>query len=619
MKKKSPFLKYHFLVIGVICLLLISSFSTTFAQEKMLDKNSSKTEALNKFIQAFDYINKSYIDSVDTDKLIEAALNAILGELDPHSIYIPPDHYSKMREPLQGSFIGIGIQFHLFEDTILVTNVLKNGPADQKGVKAGDKILKINEEVVTGVRIAPEEITEKFKGDNNELVNIEVLNRKKKLKTLTVPLERVSLNSIDLAYMPAPGVGYIRLNRFSASTMKEFRGAIKDFKTKNFENLILDLRGNGGGYLNVAFELANQFLNKGELIVYTEGLNYNRKNYVATSKGGFVDGKLIVLIDEGSASASEIVAGAIQDWDRGLLIGRRSFGKGLVQKPFSLPDGSVMRLTIANYRTPSGRSIQKSYEKGRESYYQDITSRYKRGEMIDESNINFADSLTFFTKNERRAVYGGGGIMPDLFMPIDTITQTVFFQQLISPKHHFLRDFLLGYLEVEREKILKKYRTIDEFEANFEVSKDLMEDLYVFLIENDLDVKLSLWESSQKAIKNQITVRLGGYLWDNAAYYRLKNKTDISFLKALEVFESQKPITYFFNKEAIDKELEESDNPYATGILKLKPSKVLSPLTKPAPKSLQEDSKNDFKKKSNLKKSLRIEENAQSQGAMTPH
>lgn len=388
--------------------------------------------ALKKLNTFFKYVELAYVDSVNADKMTEDAIKAVLKDLDPHSVYIPKKDLQRKNEPLKGNFEGVGIQFNILHDTITVVSPISGGPSEKLGIRSGDKIIKIEDKTVAGVGFTNKDVADHLRGKKGTKVNVSILRKgENELLDYEITRDKIPIYSVDAVYMAAPKTGYIKLNRFAATTMGEIYEGLDELEDQGMKNLILDLRGNSGGYLNVAIELADQFLDKGKLIVYTEGRSYPRDNTYATSRGRLKKGKLIVLIDEGSASASEIVSGAVQDWDRALVIGRRSFGKGLVQKPFALPDGSGMRLTISRYYTPSGRSIQKPYEGGAEEYYSDVLNRYEHGELMHKDSIHFPDSLKYNTLVNERTVYGGGGIMPDFFIPLDTTQGSDYWSNLI--------------------------------------------------------------------------------------------------------------------------------------------------------------------------------------------
>lgn len=422
-------------------------------------KVNAQTLEAQKIDAVLQMINYAYVDTVNNKKITEDAIRAILKDLDPHSAYIPAEDLKDANEALVGNFEGIGIQFNILEDTIFVTNTIPGGPSEKVGILAGDRIVKIDTAVVAGIKIKNNDVLKKLRGNKGTKVTVGIMRRDEPgLLDFIITRDKIPLFSVDAAYEAAPGIGYIKISRFADSTVDEFQKALAKLKDKGIKSLVLDLSGNGGGYLNRAIELADEFVGDKKKIVYTQGAHAPMQESYATSAGGWEKGKLVVIIDEYSASASEIVTGAIQDWDRGLVVGRRSFGKGLVQKPLNLPDGSVIRLTIARYYTPSGRCIQKPYQKGEEDYELDIYNRVKNGELYSADSIHFDDSLKYFTNN-RRPVYGGGGIMPDVFVPADTMPVSTYSRDL--QRKGITNEFTLSYVDRNRSKLMSAYPDID--------------------------------------------------------------------------------------------------------------------------------------------------------------
>jgi len=391
---------------------------------------------------------------LDMPKLVDKAIVSTLKNLDPHSAYIPKKDVKRADEPLKGSFEGVGITFQLYHDTILVIAPVPGGPSDKVGIMAGDKIIKVNGKDAYGENITNQWVMKHLRGKKGTRVTVDIYRQGVKgLLDFTIIRDKIPLNSIDASFMLTKKTGYIKLNRFAKQSKEEFDKAIDSLKKEGLKNLIFDLRGNSGGYLGTAKNIADEFLSDGKLIVYTEGIHSPRQDLDATNQGAFEKGKLIVLINEGSASASEIVSGAMQDWDRAILLGRRSFGKGLVERPFQLPDGSVVRLTVAHYYTPSGRCIQKPYNKGVDEYYKDFAERMKHGELIHPDSIHFPDSLKYKTSHGR-TVYGGGGIMPDIFVPWDSTRYDAMYSTLI--RKGVFNAFVNDYLDKNRKHLLKK-------------------------------------------------------------------------------------------------------------------------------------------------------------------
>lgn len=492
-------------------------------------------EAQSKVSHSIKLLERAYIEDIDYEEVAENAIVGMLKELDPHSVYISADEIKKMTEPLKGNFEGIGVQFNMYKDTIMIVSVVDGGPSYKQGIQPFDKIITIDGQTVAGVGFESDDVVKALKGTKGTEVNVGVQRMGvDDIIDITITRDKIPIYSLDASYMVTPNIGYIKINRFSATTISEFHKALSKLKKNGMENLILDLKGNGGGYLKTAVDLADQFLKDDKLITYTEGRKYPRQEYTATKKGGFESGRLVVLLDEGSASASEIVAGAIQDWDRGLTIGRRSFGKGLVQKPFKLNDGSAIRLTIAHYYTPTGRSIQKPYEDGVEAYRKDISERFERGEMTDYSKIDLPDSLKFETLVKKRTVFGGGGILPDIFVPIDTISQSEYYK--ILNKSRVFNNFVLDHLHTERKQLLKQYKKEDDFIKNYTIDDTYLQNFTDYALEKE---EIEKDEEGLEQSKTLITTRLKAltarYLYDLEAFYQVINTNNQAFLTAIKV------------------------------------------------------------------------------------
>jgi len=486
-----------------------------------------------KFASALQIINFAYVDTINEVNLVEKAIIATLKELDPHSQYISKNDLKKANEPLQGNFEGIGISFQLYRDTILVISPVPGGPAEKLGIKAGDKIVKINNESATGVSVDNNYVFKRLRGDKGTIVNISVMRKgRKNLIEYAVQRDKIPIHSIDASFIASSGIGYIKLNRFSRTTMDEFRMAIGELKDQGMEDLIMDLRGNSGGYLDVAIDLSDEFLGQGKLVLYTEGTSSPRRKYKSSFRGNFKEGKVVILIDEGSASASEIVAGALQDWDRALVVGRRSFGKGLVQRPYYLPDSSVIRLTVARYFTPTGRCIQKPYDKGYENYYEDLVDRLEGGELTDETNINFPDSLKYYTP-QNRIVYGGGGIMPDVFVPWDSTQYTDFYVDLLSKG--VFNDFVLDYVDRERSNLMMTYPNFIVFNNRFDADNHFLEQFLDFAADENLVPQNDDLKLSSKLIRYQLKALIGRNLFEFKSYFQVLSEIDEGFQKAVQV------------------------------------------------------------------------------------
>jgi len=516
----------------LLIIFIINPFLKAPAQE-------NPKETIQKFGTALQIIEFAYVDSTDAPDLVETAIVEMLKDLDPHSAYISKEEIDRVNEPLEGSFEGIGVTFQIFKDTILVVAPVIGGPSDKLGIMAGDKIVKIDGEDATGKKIDNQYVMDRLRGKKGTEVDVAIKRGKNdKLLNFTIVRDKIPLTSIDATYMVEPKIGYIKLTRFSKTSMEEFHESIAELKADGMKDLILDLRGNSGGYLNVAVDLSDQFLSSGKLIVYTEGLRSPKQEFSSTARGDFEEGKLIVLINEGSASASEIVSGAIQDWDRGLVVGRRSFGKGLVQRPYKLPDGSVIRLTTARYHTPTGRCIQKPYDEGVDEYYKDFSKRLDHGELVSSDSIQFPDSLKYFTPNGR-IVYGGGGVMPDVFVPIDSTRFSDYYTDLV--RKGVFNQFTMNYLDKNRSKILKKYPDVIAFKEGFVVDDKMYSDFQDFANEEGVERKEDdKYYYPDENIKVQIKALLARNLWDVNAYFIMINQLDDELHEAVEILNDGK-------------------------------------------------------------------------------
>ena len=518
--------------------LLFVSFLTILhislnAQSQPRDSKDMQ-QSLQKLSTMYYLINNFYVDTADLGSLTEEAIVAILKELDPHSAYISKEDVEKANEPLVGSFEGIGVTFQIFQDTILVISPVPGGPSDRVGIMAGDKIVTIDGEDAFGKKVNNDYVAKHLRGEKGTKVTLGIKRGKSdELIDYEVIRDKIPLNSIEAAFMLDKNVGYIKLDRFAQTSNTEFEESLAKLKTQKMKSLILDLRGNTGGYLNIAAELSNQFLKKDMTIVYTEGDKSPKQIFNTDKNGKFTDGKLIILIDEGSASASEIVSGAVQDWDRGILIGRRSFGKGLVQRPFNLPDGSQVRLTTARYYTPTGRCIQRSYEKGSEDYYNEMTKRMKHGEFYHSDSIQFPDSLKYSTLLSGRTVYGGGGIMPDIFMPVDTTFATKLYTDLI--RKGIFNRFTVDYVMKNRELISNEYSNFENFYEQFEVTDEMISDFRSLAEEEGVEWNDEQFQRSEPMIKLQLKALIARNEWSQSEYYRVVMNEDKVIKKAVEI------------------------------------------------------------------------------------
>jgi len=487
---------------------------------------------MNKISGVIDFVAQEYVDSVDRKGLIESTIPEILKQLDPHSIYIPAVDVAAYNEPLEGNFSGIGVSFNMQEDTVYIMSTIQNGPSEKIGILAGDRIIRVNDSLIAGIKMINTDIVKMLKGKKGTRVNVTIVRR-----GISEPLDfeitrdRIPIESVDIAYMLTDDIGYIKISKFSRSTHKEFIDAVEKLNEQGLQKLILDLRNNSGGYLNAATELADHFLTAGTPIVYTEGYAQPRKDVLATSQGELLDHDVIILIDEYSASASEILAGAIQDNDRGLILGRRSFGKGLVQQQTMFSDGSALRLTIARYYTPTGRSIQKPYENGLDDYLNEVHERYSRGEYIFADSIKFADSLKFLTPGGK-TVYGGGGIMPDIFVPYDTSLNTEYYSKVMT--RGLLYRYAFKYADNNRSNLtgFKDHGQIVEYLDK----QDLLGQFTAYAEENGLQVSQEESILSQEVILISIKAFIARFILDNEGYYPIIHQIDPPIRKSLEIF-----------------------------------------------------------------------------------
>ncbi|MDP6908786.1 MAG: S41 family peptidase, partial [Flavobacteriales bacterium] len=431
-------------VISWVMLLVVFS-GDVIAQREISEEYKLK------FDDVLNLMENKYVDEPEFEGLIDDAIVAMVKELDPHSEYMTAEEYKKMSEPLSGNFEGIGIQFNILKDTILVVSPISGGPSEKLGIRSGDKIVIIEDTVVAGIGITNRDVIDKLRGDKGTKVDIKIYRRGvKNLLDYTIVRDKIPIYSVDASYMLTKEIGYVKLNRFSQSTMREFNESLDELQPQGMKHLVLDLRGNSGGYLNTAIQLSDQFLDDRNLIVYTEGVSSPKREHFATGKGRLEKGKLVVLINEGSASASEIVSGAVQDHDRGLIIGRRSFGKGLVQRPFKLRDGSTLKLTTARYYTPSGRCIQRPYDEGNEEYRKESRRRTDNGELFNVDSIHVDEEQEFHTDHNRK-VYGGGGILPDIFIPLDTTESSDYLGKLI--RSGLFYQYINEYVDANRNEL----------------------------------------------------------------------------------------------------------------------------------------------------------------------
>jgi len=520
------FMKSLFFALTILTVQVATAQVTDPKDEKL-----SEAEAAEKFDRFLSIVDDRYMDEVDAGQLVEDAIIEVLGKLDPHSVYFTAEELKEANEPLEGNFEGVGIQFNILKDTIIVVNVISGGPSEKVGLVAGDKIVQINEENVAGIGMTNAGVTDRLRGKKGTDVTV-YIDRKGAKKRLEFKITRdvIPLYSIDAKYMADPETGYIRVSKFAATTSDEFSQALTELHAQGMKNLILDLRGNGGGYLNAAIDMGNQFLPAGKLIVYTEGRSYPRQDAFSTGGGSMQDGKVVVLIDEGSASASEIVTGALQDWDRALVIGRRSFGKGLVQRSFTLSDGSAMRLTVSRYFTPSGRCIQKPYDDGIDAYHSELNERYLDGELFSDTTFHYPDSLKYQTSG-KRTVYGGGGIMPDIFIPLDTSWATDYYAEVVGKG--IVNQFALTYVNKYRSDLLKNYKTAIEFNQKFLMDQQVWDEFFAYAAADSVEKNEAQLKLCEEKLSTTIKAVIARDLFNFEAYWVVVNGKDESYLKAL--------------------------------------------------------------------------------------
>lgn len=494
---------------------------------------SEVSRDVQKLREVLNLVKSEYVDETKTDDLVEDAIAHMLGKLDPHSAYISSKDRVAANEDLQGNFEGIGIEFSIFNDTLTVVAALSGGPSEAVGLRPGDKIVKVNDKVIANTKLTNLDVMRYLKGPKGTEVKIEVMRKgKKEPITFTIIRDKIPQFSVDAAYLVAPDIGYIKVNRFSQNTHQEVHDAMIKLRKEGMKKLVLDLQGNPGGYMDQAIAIADEFLPKGEKIVFTKG---QEKRYdedaLATEKGDFEKGDLIVLVNEGSASASEIVSGALQDNDRALVVGRRSFGKGLVQRPFNLSDGSEVRLTISRYYTPSGRSIQKPYE-NLDEYDKDMVKRYKNGEFFTPDSIHFNDSLRYKTVNGR-TVYGGGGIMPDYFVPLDTTLTSKYFNELSYA--NVLREFAFNYAE-QNNTVLKKI-TFAKYQQDFVVADAMLNNLVDLGRKHKIEPDLKDLKKNKKLFQVYLKAEIARRVWGNEAFFPIYNETNEVLQQAIKLFD----------------------------------------------------------------------------------
>ena len=521
---------YHIKLPVVLCLGLALGvlIGATMSSRKT---GSDVGNDVQKFREVLTQIKDEYVDTINTRSLVDEAIQHMLQKLDPHSSYIPATNREAANEDLRGNFDGIGIEFNIFNDTVVVVSALSGGPSEALGIQSGDKIIEVDGKSLAGESVTSSDVMKALKGPKGTEVKVTLLRKDKEME-YTIVRDKIPNYSVDVSYMVTDDIGYIKVNRFSATTYDEFQAGLKKLKENGMKKLILDLQGNPGGYMNIAIEMADEFLESGRKIVSQKGKErkYNAEAF-ATNRGQFETGDLVVLVNEGSASASEILAGALQDNDRALIVGRRSFGKGLVQTPFDLTDGSELRLTISRYYTPSGRSIQKPYEDGDE-YALDIISRYNHGEFFHADSIKFNDSLKYITQNGR-SVYGGGGIMPDYFVPLDTTLNSHYLNELYTSTA--ILEYTFNYADTHRDRLLEK--GFEDFKENFNVSQEMMDGLVQVGIRNKVKPDYKDLRQRRKLFEVHMKAQIARKLWGNEGFYPVFNETNEVFLQGVKLFD----------------------------------------------------------------------------------
>lgn len=489
-------------------------------------------------------ISQFYVDTVNEDKLVEKAIISMLESLDPHSAYSNPEETRELNEPLAGNFSGIGISFNMNQDTLYIISTVPGGPSERVGILAGDRILKVNDTVIAGVKMRNTDIMKRLRGPKGTKVDVKVLRRSAgKSDTINFRITRddIPIYSVDASYMVDPKTGYIRISRFSAETRNEVEKALKDLKKQGMSQLILDLVDNGGGYLQPAVDLLGEFIDPGSLLVYTEGKNSPRYNHNASPHGLkplFKDGRVVVMVNQYTASASEITAGALQDWDRGVVVGRRTYGKGLVQRPFPFPDGSMMRLTVAHYYTPTGRDIQKPYRKGdMRAYAMDIIDRFNSGELMHADSIKYIDSLKVNTLKLKRPIYGGGGISPDVFVPLDTVDFTNYYRDVMAKG--VINQYAIKYVDQHRKEIKARFKTDDDYLRGFKVDDSMLETLFSMAEKEGVKRNEEQAKLSEPLFKMILKGLIGRDVYDQPTYFKVYNEYDPIFREALRIINSE--------------------------------------------------------------------------------
>lgn len=518
---------------------LLLALSAIFLLPTFTLAQNTTQEATKKFGTLLSMLDKLYVDSINVEELVEGAIVKMLEELDPHSIYFSEEDLKEANEPLDGSFEGVGVQFNIFKDTIMVVSPITGGPSEKLGILAGDRIVQVEDEYVAGVGVTNKDVIRLLKGPKGSVVKVFIMrDGEKNLLEFNIVRDKIPIFSVMAAHMVDDEIGYIKVSRFAKTTIAELRTALSELNSQGMKDLILDLQGNGGGMLRTAINMSDEFLKEDKLIVYTEGRAFPREDTFTSYEGLFENGRLVILMDGGSASASEIVAGAVQDWDRGLIVGRRSFGKGLVQRPINLGDGSAIRMTVQKYYTPAGRCIQKSYDEGVEAYRLEKYDRIESGELLSMDSLDLPDSLKYFTRIKKRTVYGGGGIIPDVFVPIDTSSNSESFRTLL--RKGLMSKYALEFVDNNRTKIEADYPTEDEFVAHYKITD---EEIKIFRTwaerqgteESPIEISEEDWEVSGNSIALRLKAFLGRNVYEQSTFYRIIGDLNESIQEAVKI------------------------------------------------------------------------------------
>lgn len=520
--------------------LVFTFFANVNAQNTDLEhRQKALQEASFKYHHLLNLLDKVYVDTVDVKGLVERSIVSTLEQLDPHSVYMNEKEVKEADETMSGEFSGIGIEFNILRDTLMVVSTVNGGPSEQVGLRAGDRIVQIDEEKVTDIGLTNAGVAKRLRGEKGTQVKIYVMRMgERKLLDFLIIRDDIPLFTVDASYMLSEDIGYIKINRFGQKTAKEFREGLVKLNALGMKQLIIDLTGNSGGYLKASVDILDELIADIKLAVYVKGLHSPRRDFMTLRQGLAENTDVVVMINEGSASASEIVAGALQDWDRGVVVGRRSFGKGLVQNQFAMPDGSAVRITTGYYYTPTGRSIQKSFKEGVKDYFGEITHRYFDGEMLNVDSIHFPDSLKYETLVNKRTVYGGGGIMPDIFVPLDTTKNYSYMNALY--RKNIIYPYTLDYVDLHRDELNIKYPTFEVFNTTFETPESMLEDLKIAGEKEGIKRKDEEYLPVKKDMQNSIKALIARGLWGFEAYYQVANENNAILQKAREILEENK-------------------------------------------------------------------------------